>query len=259
MLGSVTPSGPVPLPSLMHRLAAEPGRPRLTWYGDGGERTELSGHVLDNWVTKTVNLLVEEYDAGPGTRVLIDLPAHWRTVVWALATWRVGACVVLPDADGTVPEGCAVAVTHRPGAVLGSFHPADVVAVALPALALRFGPDLPAGVTDAAAAVMTYGDVLTFVPEADPAADALVLDGRTTTHADLMAWADGTADGGTRPAGRRLVEPQDDAPAPVLATALSVYAVDGSLVLCSPGVAAELATDPARRDHLVGTERVTQA
>ena len=68
----------MPMPGLLARLTADPGRPRLTWYGDDGERVELSGHVLDNWVTKTANLLVEEYQAGPLTRVLLDLPVHWR-------------------------------------------------------------------------------------------------------------------------------------------------------------------------------------
>ena len=53
---------PLPLPGLLAQLTAEPGRPRLTWYAPA-ERVELSGHVLDNWVTKTANLLVEEYDA----------------------------------------------------------------------------------------------------------------------------------------------------------------------------------------------------
>ncbi|MEK8228049.1 hypothetical protein NKG05_21105 [Oerskovia sp. M15] len=43
---------------------------------------ELSGAVLHNWINKTVNLLVEEFDAAPGTRVLLDLPSHWRAIVW---------------------------------------------------------------------------------------------------------------------------------------------------------------------------------
>ncbi len=39
--------------------ASDPGRPRLTWYGADGERVELSARVLENWVAKTANLLVE--------------------------------------------------------------------------------------------------------------------------------------------------------------------------------------------------------
>src|SRR6266545_1535466 len=39
-------------------VAADPTRPLLTWYDDGnGERTELSGATLANWVAKTADLL----------------------------------------------------------------------------------------------------------------------------------------------------------------------------------------------------------
>jgi len=160
--------GPVPdVASLLARLAADGGRPRLTWYGDDGERVELSGAVLANWASKTVNLLVEEFDAAPGSRVVVDLPVHWRTAVWALASWRTGATVALPDA-GTDPD---VVVTDDPGRWAGTG--ADLVVVSLPALARRYDGDLPAGAIDAASAVMTYGDAIGWVPEVDPGQDAL--------------------------------------------------------------------------------------
>src|SRR5660398_217498 len=92
----------------------EAGRARVSWYGDGGERIELSGAVLENWVSKTANLLVEEFDAGPGVRVLVDLPPHWRTIVWAFAAWRVGACVVLPSDASAPSSGVDVVVSDRP-------------------------------------------------------------------------------------------------------------------------------------------------
>ena len=49
------------------------------------ERVELSARVLENWVAKTANLLVEELDVEVGDPVLLALPAHWRTVAWRLA------------------------------------------------------------------------------------------------------------------------------------------------------------------------------
>ena len=49
----------MPLPGLLAQLTAEPGRPRLTWYAPA-ERVELSGHVLDNWVTKTCLLYTSD-------------------------------------------------------------------------------------------------------------------------------------------------------------------------------------------------------
>ena len=47
-------------------IAADPARPLLTWYDDAtGERTELSGATLANWVAKTANLLVDEVGPEP--------------------------------------------------------------------------------------------------------------------------------------------------------------------------------------------------
>ncbi|NCT91343.1 TIGR03089 family protein [Cellulomonas sp. APG4] len=238
--------------ALLSLLVADPGRPRLTWYGPAGERIELSGHVLDNWVTKTTNLLLEEYDVGPGSRVRLDLPPHWRTVVWALGVWRAGGCVVLGSADDV-----DLLVTHRPDDAPAGV---DVVAVALPALARAFDGHLPPGAVDAASAVMTYPDALTWLPAVDPAAPALATDDDVVPHADLPDWA-GTATAGRptdEPGSRLLLETTGDtSAASVLGTALAVYAADGSLVLCDPEVSAGLAADPARRERLVASERTT--
>jgi uncharacterized protein (TIGR03089 family) len=241
----------MPLPWVLAGLTVEPGRPRLTWY-DADERVELSGHVLDNWVTKTANLLVEEFQAGPGTCVLLDLPVHWRTVVWAMAVWRVGGCVVLP---GHEHPGCDVVVTDRPE----GFRGVELIAVALPALARRFDGALPPGAVDAAGAVMTYGDVLTWMPEPDPHAPALVAGGVVIPHDGLLAWADDVAGPPGGGAPRVLVEPApgDDAVPAVLARVLAVYVADGSVVLCSPREAAALGADPARRQRLIDAELVT--
>lgn len=221
----------MPLPGLLARLTAEPGRPRLTWYGGDGERVELSGHVLDNWVTKTANLLVEEYQAGPLTRVLIDLPVHWRSVVWAMAVWRVGACVAVPPAGR--PD---LVVTHEPARYADAG--ADVVAVALPALARHVEGELPPGVIDATSAVMTYGDVLTWMPEPTTSAPAVTVGEHLVAHASLEHWAQGVLDrlGECPPGGRLLVAVPADALEDGLGLALAALALDGSVVLCAPGI-----------------------
>ncbi|WP_250446051.1 TIGR03089 family protein [Actinotalea sp. C106] len=238
---------PTTVPGLLQSLAADAGRPRLTWYGPEGERIELSGHVLDNWVTKTANLLAEEFGAGPSHRVLVDLPPHWRTVVWALAVWRVGAHLVLGE-----DESADLVVTDQPQAHADAV---ELVAVALPALARRFDGTLPAGAIDAASAVMTYGDMLTWMPEAVPTAPALTVgEGSPVPHGELLAWARPTA--GT-PGRRVLVEVAGAGAAEVLREVMKVYADDGSVVLW--------ATDPnepadqvaARRERVEETERVT--
>ena len=82
----------------------EPNQPRLTWYGPDDERVELSGRVLANWVTKATNLLVEEGEVEPGSRVLLDVPVHWRALVWAMATWCAGGELVLPAEDDFADE-----------------------------------------------------------------------------------------------------------------------------------------------------------
>jgi len=242
---------PTTIADLLTLLVREPGRPRITWYGDDGERVELSGAVLENWVNKTANLLVEELDAGPGTRVLLDLPGHWRTTVWATAVWRVGACVVLDPTTGTTngtTNGVDVVVTTDP-----SRHPAarDVLAVPLPALARRFDGPLPDGAVDAAAAVMTQGDRLGWVPALDGTADAIVVDGVPVPHRDLLRRFAG-------PEGPDRVLAVATGTAATLDVALRTWAADGSLVLLSPGLDATLRADPARRSRVLDPERVTR-
>src|SRR5438105_3966265 len=56
-------------------VAVDPTRPLLTWYDDGnGERTELSGATLANWVAKTANLLVDGVGVAPGDAAVVLLP-----------------------------------------------------------------------------------------------------------------------------------------------------------------------------------------
>lgn len=244
---------PAHVADLLRLVTRDPGRPRLTWYGDDGERVELSGAVLENWVNKTTNLLVEEFDAGPGTRVVLDLPVHWRTVVWALAAWRVGATVVLVAAadDATADDGAAppdVVVTTHPGRWAGTR--AELVAVALPALARRFDGDLPARAIDAASAVMTYGDQVGWAPEPDPALDALVGAGAEHLgHAVLVPETDGA------PPRRLLVDGRLGV-ATSLRELLAAYRANGSVVLLSPAAAAALDDDASRRARMTENERV---
>jgi uncharacterized protein (TIGR03089 family) len=234
--------GPVPdVASLLARLAADGGRPRLTWYGDDGERVELSGAVLANWASKTVNLLVEEFDAAPGTRIVVDLPVHWRTAVWALAAWRAGATVSLPDADPARPD---VVVTDSPDRWADAG--ADLVAVSLPALARRYDGDLPSGAIDAASAVMTYGDAIGWVPEVDPGGDALVTAAGAVGHKDLVPEPGD---------GARVLVDGRGAVADVLRDLLGVWAGGGSVVLASAATAAELEQDEARLARLLSSEQ----
>jgi uncharacterized protein (TIGR03089 family) len=100
----------------------QPGRygdkPFLTWYDDAhDQRVELSFKTFDNWVAKVANLLVDEFDAGPGDRVAVALVGHWQAAAVLAACWLVGAGVVavVPDA------GAAELAAALGGGVVAAF------------------------------------------------------------------------------------------------------------------------------------------
>jgi uncharacterized protein (TIGR03089 family) len=237
---------------LVRALATtEPTRPRLTWYGTAGERVELSSRVLTNTVVKATNLLVAEADAEAGTRVAVDLPVHWRTLVWALAAWTSGAEVWLAGAAapaGTATDGSdraggasgdsAVVVTDRPPASdpADASGPAVVIGVALPALAMRHPGPLPAGTIDGAADLMTYPDALGWTAALDLGATALsnLVGEPPVAHGDLGVWARTTAGSQGWPASPRVLVSGRDV-AVTLAAALAAWAADGSVVLVGDG------------------------
>lgn len=211
--------------------------PRLTWYGSDSERVELSGKVLDNWVAKTSNLLQDELDAEPGMRLALDLPAHWKAMVWALAAWQLGLEVVL---DGGAAAD--VLATAQPDSVAG--QSGAVVAVALPALAMRWDGGLPAGCLDYAAEVRSHGDVFMQHAEPDPGGCAIVgSDGRKHLHRDLL---DGFAV--SHEQGARLHLRAGDGLEQALANALGAWRDGGSVVLTHPDVESV--------DRLLAAERI---
>lgn len=216
--------------------------PALIWYGDAGERIELSGKVLDNWVAKTSNFLMDELDAEPGMRVRLDLPVHWKSLVWVLAIWQTGGTAILGGGGQTAE----VTVTDSPdNAAQGT-----VVAVALGALDLSFPSDLPAGAVDYAAEVRSYADTYVSDEVPDGTGAALEVHGATAS-----AELSGTVTYGALPmaaAGENaevLLAASADFPL-VLAEALRTWAAGGSVVLTPAGA------EPGER--LIASERVTR-
>jgi uncharacterized protein (TIGR03089 family) len=252
-LGRMSASRPRTVPDLLRDLlAADPGRPRVTWYGVGGERVELSARTLDNWVAKSANLLVEEYDAGPGSRVGVRLPPHWRTVTWLLATWSVGGCALVPEGTADPPPEPApdVVVTADPAAAAAAgVDPATLVAIGLPALATTFGPGLPAGALDGAVEVRLRGDV--FVPLVRPAPGdaALVVASRAPVpHEDLLPAAAEAAEAAGLPPGVRLLSAAG--PDRAVEELLAPLLLDGSVVLHTPGLDADALARIAAQEHV---------
>lgn len=209
--------------------------PRLTWYGPDSERVELSGRVLDNWVAKTGNLLQDEFDAAPGTRVRLDLPAHWKSFVWALAAWQLGMEVVLGDGEAEL------LVTDTPDGRTGFDA---VVAVPLGALDMRWPGELPSGVLDYAAEVRLHGDVFLAHSEPDAGLPAVTGGSARYEHRDLL---DGFAE--ARESGVRLLVRASDGLESALAQALGAWKGDGSVVLVHPEV------EVTR--HLMENERIS--
>ncbi|TNC17162.1 TIGR03089 family protein [Georgenia sp. 311] len=267
----------------------EPNQPRLTWYGPDDERVELSGRVLANWVTKATNLLVEEGEVGPGTRVLLDVPVHWRALVWAMATWCAGgelvlppeeefegdrdddddpyepeplddeepvdedeeSSVFLPDAD---PEEPDIAVTSRAGDAPSA---GMLLVVALPALAMQVDEPIPAGAVDAAAALMGYGDVLDPVEEPAPSDPALSgpevtgSQGGPVTYGELADWCRDQTPASHRDEERPRVLCSPGSRLEMLAHAVAAWRAGGSLVLLGEDV------DSRRFAPIGEAERVT--
>jgi uncharacterized protein (TIGR03089 family) len=226
-----------PLSDLMATLrSGNSTAPRLTWYGPDDERVELSGRVLDNWVAKTSNLLQDELDAAPGMRVRLELPAHWKSMVWALAAWQLGMQTVLGE------DAAEYLVTADPVAVQGNYD--AVIAVALPALAMRWPGELTAGCLDYAAEVRSHGDVFMPHADADPSGCAVVaVDGRRHSHQELL---EGFA--ASHGEGVRLHIPAGNGLEAALSHALGAWDHDGSVVMTHPDV--ELT------DKLLAAERI---
>ncbi len=238
---------PRPPAVLAAAAAADPTAPRLTSYDDTdgptrGERVELSGRVLSTWVAKAANALQEEHGIGPGSTVALVLPAHWRALVWMLATWSAGGTLVLgdptPSADVVVSDDPALLETVAGEGVL----------VTLAALARSAPGPVPSGVMDEARDLATYAD--RFEPWARAADEdvALVAAGQETAYGSLTARL---APAEPLDEGSRAHTATAD-PLELASLALAAWAGGGSLVH-SRGAAPDAPQLPAR----LASERVT--
>ena len=235
-----------PASVLAEILRSDPARPRVTFYEDTpgptqGERIELSGKVVANWISKAGNALQDEYDLGPGSVVRLSLPPHWRALYWAFAVWSVGGAV---DLDGGVTADLlicddldAVAAAHEP-------MPRDVVLVTLAALARAHTGPVPPGAMDEARELATYGDQFAALADPSPDDPALLTDGGRTAYRGMVPVRDW-------PPGAR-VSLAGDLTA-VLGSTLAAWAVDGSVVLARNGMYAGGEPQPER----LASENVT--
>ena len=229
--------GPVTLTDALLRPDA---RPLITFYDDAtGERIELSGVTTANWAAKAANLLRDECDVEPGSRVAVLLPAHWQTAAVLLATWWCGAEVVTSDADLVLCDA------GRVDLALAGEPPLGVVALSLDAFGKGL-TGLPAGVVDFATEVRLHGD--DFVPWAPVPVDAPALGAATVD--EVLAHARSRAAELGLSAGDRVLSTLDWSGHGLTDGLLAVLAAGASLVQVANA-------DVDRLDRKAESERCT--
>ena len=220
-------------------LTRDAGRPLVTFYDAAtGERTELSVTTYANWVAKVASLLVDELEIEHGSRLLVDLPAHWLAPVVLGAAWAGGLEVVW--------EGEVDAVVTGPDGVdrwAGQASRLPVVASALLPLAGRFPAALPTGVHDLGVEVWAQPDAYVAWPA--PADDDPAVAG--VTQAELWRAA---AVGVQITDGGRLLSETSPASPSGLASFIEPLARSGSMVLVTHA-------SEERRERIAADERVT--
>ncbi|MBL7256828.1 TIGR03089 family protein [Paractinoplanes lichenicola] len=222
---------------LASAVRRDPASPLLTFYDDkSGDRTELSGATLDNWVSKTANLLVDGLGLGSGETAAVALPPHWQTAAILLGVWSAGVTATIND-----PESADV-LFATPDQSTTTKAPDRYATGLLPfAMPLR---ELPAGFADYVLEVRQFGD---HFPGAPVAAADRALGNRT--HAEVIAAAQARAtELGITAGGRVLIDatplfdPLDWLVAPLVTGA--------SIVLCAN-------LDPAKVTSRAESEKVT--
>ncbi|MEV0939460.1 TIGR03089 family protein [Micromonospora wenchangensis] len=236
-------------------LPEQAEQPLLTYCDDAtGERTELTAKQLGDWAARTAGLLRDGCGLGPGSRVAVLLPPHWRTAAVLLGAWSVGMAVSFrPRATAGLP-------VLEPGGE----RPYDAVFVTperlddwledVPDGVHRYlvgtgpGPltDVPVGWLDWSAEVLRHTDTPPDYAAVHPAAPA------TPDGTSYGAWgrlAREIADQlGLRPGDRLLVDAAEhEQPVKWL---LAPLAVGASVVICAN-------LDPATLPTRIATERTT--
>jgi uncharacterized protein (TIGR03089 family) len=203
----------------------DPTTPLVTFYDDAsGDRTELSGATLENWVAKTANLLVDGAGLGPGDTVAVLLPPHWQTAAILLGAWVAGLAADLGDTPQPVD---ALFTTPERAGTAAAWPAVDRYATGLLPLAAPLR-EVPTGYADYVVEVRAFGDRFVPVQPVTGSDRAIGSNG----HADVCRAAAARAeDLGIRPGDRVLVDtraypdPADWLLAPLVAGA--------SLVLCA--------------------------
>jgi uncharacterized protein (TIGR03089 family) len=250
----VLPNAPtVPSDLLAGVLRRDAAAPLVTQYDDAtGERVELSGTTLANWVAKTANLLQDEFDVGPGGTVAVTLPVHWQTAAVLLGVWSCGAAVLdtaAEDDDRVTGADVVLAAADRLPP-LEEQGLEDLLGLSLHPLGLGMaGYTGPA--RDFALEVRAHGDHFRPDSPPDPAAPGLLLGGVQLTLGGLVETAGELAARlGLAEGDRVLVDEHTATEAGPVAWLLAPLLAGASLVLCRHPF-------PERLPRRAADERVT--
>ncbi|WP_433828558.1 TIGR03089 family protein [Actinoplanes sp. CA-015351] len=223
----------------------DPTAPLLTWYDDAsGDRTELSGATLDNWVSKSANMLVDGVGLGHGDIVALILPPHWQTAALLLGVSVAGLAADLGEEPQPVE-----AVFTTPDLVVRAtaWSALDRYATGLLPLAMPLRT-LPEGYADYVTEVRNYGDHFRGGAPVDPA-DLALSGPYELSHSDVIeAATERAAELGIAAGDRVLV---DTAVHPEAADWLLAPLVAGaSVVLCAN-------LDRAKLESRITSEKVS--
>ncbi|WP_085528664.1 TIGR03089 family protein [Kocuria massiliensis] len=237
------------------RALASSSQPAIVWYGLNGERVELSGKVLENWIAKSANLFVDELDAAHGDVLTLHAPPHWRSIAAAL---------------GALRAGCRLSTREDSAFWLGFDHDsaAERAEVAIymgrSALAMAYdgdAQDFPEGSVDYCAEIRSFGDVfdpLDSVPSSHVVSDSSdeAKESEWTLRSWLQRaahWADDLHD--VREQGIALTAPTENLTADFLAWCCGVMASGHTLVLVDGSVA----SNEERMESITRDERATRS
>jgi uncharacterized protein (TIGR03089 family) len=206
----------------------------LTFYDDAtGERTELSGATLANWVAKTANLLVDGCGLGPGDRAAVLLPPHWQTAAVLLGCWSAGLEVAMIDPRFADLPSSSAEMSAQYEVMFTTAEPLFDKVDATDRFVLGLAPmampmrDVPAGFVDYVTEVRQHGDHFTPMAGRGPAA--------TTDGTTYEEWGRGTKVMvealGIRPGDRVLIDTGELTHA--IQWLLAPLAAGASIVLCA--------------------------
>lgn len=148
-------------------------------------RQEQGMASLAQWAAKGAHLIEADLLLQPGDRLALDAPLSWSSAAVCLAAWWAGVAIVLVG-DGSDDDlvNVEVAVTHE-DRLTDRRAAGDVLVLGD---AIDGAPQGDPSAEPWVRAVQAFPDHPP-VPQAAPDLPALIADGRTWTHADLLSTA----------------------------------------------------------------------